>query len=151
MPVAAARDVDLPKILTMCERFHAESYFNFLSYDGGVMLQTVLKLMSSPKGAVYVAKDDKGIVCGAVLGYVNQYFFNGESQVSELMVYVDEEHRGGMYGPGLIKQLIKFGKEQKVREVVLMAGSGVESERTEALYKALGFTKIGSCWRKRID
>ena len=59
-------------------------------------------------------------------------------------VYVDKKHRAGMAGVSLLKRLKKQAVDMGASGISLGASSGIAQQRTERLYKKLGYVRNGS-------
>ncbi len=96
-----------------------------------------------------VALDDEKIV-GYMIGFITNYSFNEDAYyAADEMVYVIPEYRGKLVGKKILKAFQEWAESKGCLETVIGTISEIETERTKKLYSKLGFTEVGSLFRKR--
>lgn len=106
-------------------------------------------MQANPNALVLVADDGDGLA-GMLLGFVVPHFFSDALTASELVVYVDPEHRGGRTGLRLIQRFESWAAGRGAAEIVLGVSTEVDAERTAALYERLGYERSGFTTRKTL-
>lgn len=97
-----------------------------------------------------VALDGEKIV-GYMIGFITNYSFNEDAYyAADEMVYVIPEYRGKLVGKRILKAFQDWAKRKGCLEAVIGTISEIATERTKKLYSKLGFTEVGSLFRKRI-
>ena len=97
-----------------------------------------------------VALDDKKIV-GYMIGFITNYSFNEDAYyAADEMVYVIPEYRGKLVGKRILKVFQDWAESKGCLEAVIGTITEIATERTKKLYSKLGFTEVGSLFRKRI-
>lgn len=139
---------DIPAIVALGRAMHAESRFRTISFDES-KLARVLALLMADGGCVLVAERD-GVLIGAFLGAVSEFYFSREQEASDLALFVHPQHRGGMAGPALLRAFIAWAKARGVRHLGVAISTGVMIEETGALFERLGFQRVGAAFAMEI-
>ena len=118
--------------------------YKHIPYSLASTTEFLHSFLSDEDGYLYVhMRDDRAIAMLAAI--TTPTFFNSSYTVLEnILTYVDEEHRGSIIGPRMIKEMIKWGEWKGAKHAHISTISGIGSERTTKLYEKLGFTIVGS-------
>lgn len=137
-----ATDADLPRLVEMGHAMHGESRHHRSVFIPEKFAGYVQQLI--PQGFTFVAEKE-GQVVGAFIGGVAENFFDDELFSYDLLTYVTPEHRNGMLGVMLIRRYINLAQAMGIKpwNTHIGVSAGIATERTERLYEALGFIRIG--------
>lgn len=150
----------LPQILDLGQAMHDESpryKGSIFNYDKAFGLCE--RLVESDRGFIAVAFIDKAKVAsedilggptetmseiiGMIGGIISEDYFGDSLTACDLLMYVKPEHRGGMTAIRLAKAYEAWAKNYGVRQIQLGVSTGLEAEKTRALYNNLGFQDAG--------
>lgn len=140
---------DLPGIMQLMAKQHAESSMAFLAVEGNSMISFFNHAFISEDKLCLVAEDEEVIV-GIFAAVINPYWFFKGKIAQELTVFVVPEKRGSNIAYRLLKQFLCWAKAQEATEAI--AGTVMESETETAkrIYEGLGFRTVGYLFKKRI-
>jgi len=80
---------------------------------------------------------------GCMLGVKHQTFFGHDVVATELLLFIEPEHRGGFAAIRLAQDFEKWCKENKCVEINVGSSVQVATDTTKKLYSALGYTERG--------
>lgn len=135
---------DIPTLVTLAERMHAESRYAAMSFDVDKMARTFAALIDGA-GCLLVAEHD-GEVVGGLAGWCAEHFFSREKVAGDYGVFVPPERRGGLVAARLLRAFVAWAREQGVADRWIQPGitTGVHQQATEQLYRAIGFVPVGT-------
>ena len=152
MHIRKAEEKDIPSILVLGRRMHAESpRFSSFAFNPDKCADLCRNLITSPMGRVFVAEKEKEIL-GVFAGFVAEHFFSDELTASDVAVYVLPEYRNGM---AFIRMLQAF--EDSVTpdngsiEVTLGISTEINPEKTRRLYACMGYSNVGFTMRRTLN
>jgi len=142
--IRPATEDDIPRLVEMGERFLTETVYHArVPVNPVQMATTVLRLLSTEAGAVFVSDRD-----GALVGMIGMIVFDnpitGESTVSELFWWVEPEHRG--CGLRLLKRAEQWGRESGARKVHMIA----PTPDVARLYERLGYEQLETTFQRAL-
>jgi hypothetical protein len=82
-------------------------------------------------------------------GYITEYYFGKDLIAQDLLLFVDPTKRGGLAAVKLITAFEDWAFAKGVKEVCPASSTMVAPERTAMLYNLLGYTNVGSLFKKR--
>lgn len=125
-------------VIALLQRFIGES-----AYRREVKADGVARVVGLPNVLTIVAYADTEPV-GLTLGMSWEHpLFTGKP-VSDLLVYVVPEHRGGMAGVRMIRMLEAWARKRGADGMMLGQSTGVgDIERVRALYERMGYRLTG--------
>jgi GNAT superfamily N-acetyltransferase len=92
--------------------------------------------------------EKRGIPIGIMSGCIYpSHIFDG-NVAYDLFLYVLPEHRGSTIAKRLIAKYEQWAMQQDVLEIGIGVSSGINPERTGALYEKLGYQNVGSNYVK---
>lgn len=126
---------DVEMLLT---KFLDESVF-----EGSVSLESVKKFIQKNEFLTIVVYDKNPVA--VFMGYKYEHpLFKGDTLATDLLMYVEPDHRGGMIAARLVKKYIKWAKDLGVRYIQLGQSTGTGSiERVAKFYEGMGFKTVG--------
>jgi GNAT superfamily N-acetyltransferase len=143
-----ADDVDY--VVALGIEMHEESRYNKFPLDIYKCKMLMYEVVDNPKqycGYVYVYD---GKIEGAIVGYVNEFYFGNELIAQDLGLFVRKNRRGCMAAVNLVKMYEAWAKENHADEIQLGLTTGVDHDRTSKLYEKLGFKASGTVFKKEI-
>lgn len=127
---------DLDVLMDLAELMHQESpRYSRLSFNSDKVLALYVNLINT--GIVLVVEKDQQIV-GGLAGFVAPHWFSDDLVASEFGVFLLPDHRGGTAVVRLIKEFIRWSKDKGAKMIQIGVSTGVRTEETAALYKAIG-------------
>jgi GNAT superfamily N-acetyltransferase len=143
-----SRDID--ELVEMGARMHAESAYSFLPYDRRKVRRFIQSCIDDPAGFCgLVAEEDHRLV-GLFAGSLIEYFFCNDVVASDIVLYVDPEHRQGLAALRLVRAFSEWAAKRGAREVCLSVSTNVKPDQTGAFYERLGFVRVGGVYKQRL-
>jgi len=129
---------------------HKESWFRDFDFDE-TKARSIwdFKVARPDRWCLFVAEDDNKII-GVFAGVAHEHFFGNHLVSSDLILYVDPEHRGGSAAPRLIKAYEEWAKKIGAKDITIGVSTGVQEERTAKLFEKLGFGHRAYVFRKKV-
>jgi GNAT superfamily N-acetyltransferase len=138
---------DLPALLALGERMHAESpHFSRGTFNAERLEGTLRHVLSDSRNLLAMAISG-GELAGVAVGIVVPHWCSTDVIATDLAIYVETEHRGSMLGASLVKHFKRWGLAAKAAGSVssVQAGvtTGIHTEQTARLYEAMGARRFG--------
>ena len=145
--IRQARIADMDALMELAREAKEESpVYRDIPLDEPKVRRTGAMMISSALHWAGVIETN-GKVEGALLGHTATLFFSSKKQASDFFFYVREPARG--HAPALIRAFFTWAAERPGVGMIGLSNSfGVEIERTESLYSAMGLRRIGGIWLK---
>lgn len=150
MKIERASVEDVPELVRLSSLMHAESSYSKFNFDLNKISNNFYFWVSSPEYFVAVAKDDCGSIVGGYCGYVTEYIFGKDLIACDLGLFVEPSRRGGMTAVKLIKAFEDWAQSKGAKEVCPGTTTMVAPERTSRLYEHLGYSVVGSIFKKEV-
>lgn len=156
MIVRNATEADIPHIVEMAQRFYPVSPYPAL-YGGmadtqaaGLALVAMHGAEGIDPGVMLVAEED-GALIGMACLCADRATFNPAVRIaSELVFWIEPEHRGGMAAVRLLKAAEDRAREQGV-QVNRMAVLSTSPAQAAQLYERMGYTMTECYYSKRLN
>lgn len=149
MSIRPAVPADIPAIVTLGERMHAEApNFQGWTFDREKVAQTVAALINGA-GCALVAELD-GEIVGGVLGLCTEHWFSREKVASDLALFITPGRRGGALAARLVAGFTAWAREMGARQVRMGVTTGVHPEATARLFECCGLTHDGLTFSKTL-
>lgn len=137
---------DIPQLIALGRRAHEESEYRGLVFDEDKCRALCEAAISSDAFIAMVAVTEETIT-GILLAAVADAYFSTDKTAGDLLVYVPPEHRGTRSFYMLAVAYVVQAREKGARLIFLRSSTGIETEKTESLYRRLGFKKMGGIYR----
>lgn len=137
---------DIFKVAELAEMMHAESPYKNLKFDAKKLVRILLYQLKTMTLVGFVDEKNERVI-GAIIGYLDTYFFGNQNMLSNYGMYVMPEYRKSKSATKLLKALIAAGKDIGVKEINIKNNDAVNPEALDHLYKKVGFEKSGSIYR----
>lgn len=131
---------------------HLESRFGkIVPVDEASIQKLIFNVLSNEDDYIGIVALDGDKIVGYMVGFITNYSFNENAYyAADEMVYVIPEYRGKLVGKRILKAFQEWAESKGCLEAVIGTISEIATERTKKLYSKLGFTEVGSLFRKRI-
>lgn len=130
-----ATDNDLPILTVFAKKFHEASPYRDLGFDAEKVATMILNLIEAETGLVLVMGEEPQ---GTLIATASETLFGRDLQATELMFWVEPEHRGkeGMQLAGAYEYwATKIG----CKPLTLSSLEGEFAEPLDRAYKNMGF------------
>lgn len=144
--VRPAKEEDLPVLVEMCARLHAESAYKVVAFHSKKLEHVFKSALRNPQQCVFVYERGNDLI-GFFFGRVDSYFFSDELAAYDVVFYVEPRHRGSLAAYRLWNAFKGWAKANGARLLWPGISTGVELERTEKFYRGLGLMKVGTVFR----
>ena len=94
------------------------------------------------KSPVFVSKDSEGKIQGFVVTTLTKSWWSNDTLISDLVWFIEKEHKNGKVFDELVTALKDFAKLNKL-QVVLQFVSQKRTALKEKLFERKGFEKVG--------
>lgn len=123
----------------MGRAMHGESRFARYAFNPQKYAAFLRRLI--PQGLSFAAEKE-GEIVGAFIGGLAEHPAVDAYFSYDWLTYVRPKHRGYL-GWLLVKRYIHLAQAMGVEDIHIGVSAGIATERTEQMYSALGFTRIG--------
>lgn len=149
MIIRLASEEDIPGMIELGATMHAESIYRQFDYDREKLFDSCRKWISHPDlYFMAVAEDNDAQVIGMFIGFISEYYFGRDLCAYDLLFFVHPFKRGGLAAVRLIKAFEEWAFENGAKEVCTGTTTMVDPERTAKLFERLGYTIVGSIFKK---
>jgi len=132
---------DIPILVELGERMHAESRYSAFDYDREKIAKTLASLIHHPHGLVLVVGDP---VHGFFLGYACRMWFGADLEANDLAMYLLPEKRRGTSAARLVNAYKVWAKGLGAKDIKIGVSTGIQQERTGLFYERMGFRRFAS-------
>ena len=133
---------DLPALLALGERMHAESRYARLRFSAARLEQTLRAVLEAPLGFLRVVEID-GVVAGGMAAMACPHWASEDLVSTDLALFIAPDHRGGRTAALLVKRYRDWARAMGVVLPDIGVTTGVQTENTARLFEALGARRIG--------
>ena len=148
MGIRAPTHKDIENILDLGEEMYAESAYAFLPYDRDKVRGLIVDYIEDSVTRCGLVAEVDGVIVGMIGGCLVDYYFCNETLVSDEVLFVRPDRRGGVTAMRLIRGLQEWARGRGARELCLGISTNVGVEATGKLYERLGFTRVGGIYKK---
>lgn len=146
--IRPATPSDIPDLLALGRRMHAESWYAYLPFDDDKIATVLQSTMAH--GFVAVSETD-GTIHGGMVGAISAFWFCRELMAHDLALFVEPGKRGGIAAARLVQHFIAWAKAAGAREISLGVSTGVMVRETGELFEAMGLRHVGGIYKARLD
>ena len=140
---------DLPTMVELGKIMHEESVYRDLDFDAQKLIDLGHHYIANPERCWSAVAEVNGRIIGMYAGYITEYYFGKDLIAQDLLLFVDPTKRGGLAAVKLITAFEDWAFAKGVKEVCPASSTMVAPERTAMLYNLLGYTNVGSLFKKR--
>lgn len=138
---------DIPDLLALGRKMHAESWYSYLDYDVE-KIASVLELLL--KDGFLCVHEMEGVIVGGMAGCLSQFWFCRELMAHDLALFVEPGRRGGIAAARLVQAFIVWARDRGAQEVSLAVSTGVMIRETGELFEAMGLRHVGGVYKARL-
>lgn len=138
---------DILELLALGKKMHSEGHFKHTEYDEEKVINLFMGIIANDSQCCFVAVNS-GETVGFFMGYIDTYYFGNTLTSYDLLIYVDENHRGSSTGVKLLQCYIKWALDHGVTRHNIRLGDSAEidSEAVGRLFKHMGFREHGKLY-----
>ena len=138
---------DIMELLELGRKMHRIGHFKHTEYDDEKVINLFMGIIANDSQCCFVAVN-AGETIGFFMGFLDTYYFGNTKTSYDLLIYVDEKHRGGSTGVKLLQCYIKWARDHGVTDNNIRLGDSAEidSEAVGRLYKHMGFREHGKLY-----
>jgi len=151
MSVRFAIKADVPALVELGREAHVESRYAWLSYSPERVWEQIDKAIQRNHHCCLVAHDAKQEPYGFLHGYAEEYFFARARAARLEFLYILPKRRGGLDAMKMLAGFRQWAVKKEVVEIRIDSAMGVETTRTDRLFKRLGFQMVGGNYSRWID
>lgn len=141
---------DIEMLVNLGANMHLESDYRYTEYSPDKCRELGCAVINSGHmlGLVSIRQNE---ITGFFIGGISEHYFSKGLISSDILLYVNPEHRGGLTGARLIKSYVKWAKCSGVPNdsIRLDQTAGIAPKIVDRLYKKLGFYPIGTHYKMR--
>ncbi|MEX2649059.1 MAG: GNAT family N-acetyltransferase [Alphaproteobacteria bacterium] len=146
----SARSADIPALIELGARFHAESRYKALPYDRGALRARLEDAVVRPMDHFVAVADEAGALVGVLAGLLTAFPFAPVPIAIDACFYVRPDRRGVPAARHLLAMFESWARERGAACVLLGVTSGVADERAIRLYQRLGYQLTGAILGKGV-
>lgn len=148
--IRPATELDLLRLDQLAEAYSKEAkHHGAFPYNHGCAMKNVAVSMLSDSTFLYVLVS-KGTVVGFLWATLSTMPWSEAKIVFDNILYISPENRGGYPVISLIRTYERWAKSNGAVSAMLSTASGIDTERTIALYEKLGYKHVGSQFMKEL-
>lgn len=148
--IRLATELDIPRLAILAQEYaHEGKDYDSFPFDLGVTLSSLAMAFTLESHCIFVAIHDNQIV-GAMWGCVNQVPWSTAIMATDNILYVTPERRGYADGVRLLRHYEHWAKAKGASVASISVASGITMQATGKLYERVGYSYIGSHYRKEI-
>jgi GNAT superfamily N-acetyltransferase len=141
--IRPATIADLPRLLELGARMHAESRYRVLAFSASKLQQTLTALLAGSGGFLWVA-ESAGEVIGGLAAMCTPHWASDDLMAVDLALFFPPEHRGGVAALRLVNRYRQWARELGAKLTDLGVSTGIEADRTADLFDRIGFPRCGT-------
>lgn len=112
-------------------------------------LQSAAQTIMMEDGCLLLVFDDNKLV-GFLWGFCCPLPWNPAKMAMDTILYVEPEYRGSRAAYKLVQGWEAWAKEKGATHVQLSVASGIHEEQTAEFYQRLGYSHVGTEYRKEV-
>lgn len=141
---------DAPAALELCRALHRESSLSYLPFNAQKVLGLFAQALAMPEETFFWVAVRDGTLVGSMYGNITGYFGCDGRLAAEKWVHALPQHRGAGAATSLVKQFIRWARENRADEVMISPSTGIQTERTARWLEHLGMDRVGVMLKKRL-
>jgi len=139
---------DVPAIVDLGRRFHAESHYRAVPYDDAWTRRTMTNYASGhPEAFLRVAYEGDTLI-GFFAGRLGAVIFSPEKAAIQDLLYVAPEARNGRAGLRMLAQFLDWAAAHDPAFIDFTQSTGIKPAGFDALMARHGFENQGTVYRR---
>ena len=150
--IREATAFDALTVLCLAESYLEEAgEYAGLSYDSSLAIGNMMLATKDPNQLFILSLNSEKEVVGMLWAVcVAALPWSPEKVALDQIVYVSPEYRGTRHGLDLLRAYEDWAEEEGASEIRLSIASGVHETKTSKLYQKLGYSHLGSQYRRKL-
>lgn len=151
MSVREATVWDVLPALGLAEVYFEEARLHLCApYDLDLAAGRLLQAVEDPDQLLLVAVHCEEVV-GVLWGAYGPFMpWSSVCIAHDIVVYLIPERRGSMLGARMVQKFQEWSESKGAFECRLSIASGINEDKTGAMYQRLGYDHLGSQYRRRL-
>lgn len=141
---------DIPETVELARKFVEESAFSRFRFSHDKMAANLSMAVTHPHIAFCHVVEEDGQLVGALVGYINEFFFGPDLIASDQGWFILPEYRGSRSAVKLLKNFESWALANGAKEVAMGISTDVMPEKTAALLQKLGYNHVGGNFKKAV-
>lgn len=141
---------DIPDTVDLAQEMHAESAFSGFDFDGVKMACQLGMVLTQPDVRFCSVAVTDGKIVGALFGHISEFIFGPQLIASDFGWFVQPKYRGTSAAVRLLKEFHKWAEANNACEVSMGITTGVHPEKTDRLFKRLGYRHVGGLYKRNV-
>ena len=150
MEIRSLEYADIPETVELARKFVEESAFSRFQFSHEKMAANLSMAITHPHMAFCHVVEHDGRLVGALVGYINEFFFGHDLIASDSGWFILPEYRGSRSAVKLLKNFEAWAKANGAKEVAMGISTDVSPEKTGALLQKLGYVHVGGNYKRAI-
>lgn len=147
--IRALMPSDVFQVANLAEQMHAEGRYKNVKFDKKKVINGILLQLANMVLVGFVEEKNKRIV-GAVIGFVDQYFFSEDYLLRDRGFFVLPDYRKSKSGSKLLQAYVSAGRKLGLKEILIANSYLDDPNALDLLYKKVGFDKVGSVYKMEM-
>lgn len=141
--------LDMLLIAPLASRYAQEANTKGFPVELDYSLQQAALTVMNDDGCFLIVFDGSEAV-GFLWGFCCQLPWNPTKLAMDTLLYVEPQYRGSRAGYMLVRAWESWAQERGAKAVQLSVASGIHEEKTGEFYQRMGYTHIGTEYRKEL-
>lgn len=151
MNIRRPEQADWPQVLRLAADMHYETDFRRYRFSVEKVEALYATLLQDDQNFFAVVAEHDGQLVGFMAGFICEHFFSPDRYASEMLWYVSPDWRGSSAAVRMVRAFEDWALTKNVLDVMTGVSSGVQTDRTAALYEKLGYDRKVPTFRKCIE
>lgn len=151
MSVRSIERADIAYLIDLGQLMHAEGEYRFLPFERSRCQAVLERCVDQPQAWCGLVAESGDEPVGMLIGFRSTYLFCSEYVASDVALFVRPANRGSMVATALVRTFVEWARQGGAREVCFSTSLNVNTERTGAFIRNLGFTQVGGVFKQRLD
>lgn len=148
--IRSARSEDIPSLLQLGRRMHAESSYRDLVFSERHLSGYLAMVLDTPSRYCILVAEDSERLTGFLAGYLEPFIFGPEMVAHDTAFFVEPAKRGSTTAKRLIETFRAWARSHGARELCLGISSGISTDRIGRFYERLGLSRTGHIYKQRL-
>lgn len=141
---------DLPTLLALGRRLHAESWYAHIAYSENRVAVFFCDQILKRDGYFCRVAVRGGMIVGVVAGTKSQYWFSEQFGAFDRFLYVVPEFRGTTLAFRLWKEFRAWGQAIGAVELSNGVGTAIAEGRADKFFRGVGMTCVGGIYKLQL-
>ncbi|MEQ8404486.1 MAG: GNAT family N-acetyltransferase [Oceanicaulis sp.] len=139
---------DVPAIVELGARFHAESHYRRIPYDVDWALGTMGRYASGHQDALLLVVHEGEDLIGFLAARIGPIIFSPRRAVIQDLLFVHPDHRSGRTGTALVERFLEWADACDPAFIDFTQSTGIQEAGFGQLMARYGFENHGTVYRR---